>query len=106
MAKRSYSKSDSKLKVKVEDDSYLEDDFYLEDDEVEEVSPYGTTRLMLVKELTLKIVGKVSGNQYVFHGAGSQVNVLNEDVEGMIHKISTVESCCGDKPQPYFQIVK
>lgn len=62
-------------------------------------------QLVLLKNVTLKITGSVSGTLYVFDGAGSVVDVDIRDVDKMMEK-NTPTSCCGaGGPTPYFAIV-
>ena len=99
MAKRSYTKSDSKL-----DEEF---DYFLEDDEVEEEAQYTTVRLL--KDMKVRVKGYVSGNTYIFYGAGSELDVLNVDLEGILNKRSSKPGCCSDKfrqPKPYFEVVE
>lgn len=60
--------------------------------------------LVLTKNVHLKIKGSVTGNLYVFAGAGSVVIVDEQDVPAMLAKTVGSRSCCGDKPSHYFQI--
>ena len=99
MAKRSYTKSDSKL-----DEEF---DYFLEDDEVEEEAQYTAVRLL--KDMKVKVKGYVSGNTYIFNGAGSQLDVLNVDLEGLLNKRNPRLGCCNDKyrqHRPYFEVVE
>lgn len=62
-------------------------------------------RVVLLKDLTVKIKGPASGKLYVFQGAGSIVDVDIIDVEGLLEKKNPT-SCCGvGGPTPYFSLV-
>ena len=63
-------------------------------------------KLQLCKHLNLKINGKVTGKQYIFRGAGSIVEVDDEDGEIMKMKMSRQPCCSGGPPTPYFQVVE
>jgi hypothetical protein len=63
-------------------------------------------RLQLCKNINLKIIGKVTGKQYIFSGAGSIVDVDDEDGEIMKMKMSNQPCCSGGLPTPYFQVVE
>ena len=59
----------------------------------------------LNKNLVVKVIGDVTGNEYTFNGAGSIVNVDKRDV-GIINKKNQVhKSCCGSYSSPYFDFV-
>jgi hypothetical protein len=98
MAKRSNPKSNRKL-----DEEF---DYFLEDDEVEEVQ---YTAVRLLKDMKVRVKGYVSGNTYVFDGAGSELDVLNDDLEGILNKRNPRLGCCNDhmrQHKPYFEIVE
>lgn len=62
-------------------------------------------QLILLKDLTLNVIGPVTGEHYVFHGAGSTVDVDIRDIPGLLEK-HTKTSCCGaNGPTPYFSVV-
>jgi hypothetical protein len=62
-------------------------------------------RLVLLKAVTLKATGKITGNEYNFNGAGSQVDVDEKDVEHFLSRVA--RSCCsGNTFSPYFEIVR
>ena len=63
-------------------------------------------RLQLCKNINLKINGKVTGKQYIFMGAGSIVDVDDEDGEIMKMKMSNQPCCSGGPPTHYFQVVE
>lgn len=62
-------------------------------------------KLELCKNVILKITGAVTGKQYVFPGAGSIVDVDEEDAEIMLTKKSGHPCCTGGSPTPYFRKV-
>jgi hypothetical protein len=98
MAKRSNPKRNREL-----DEEF---DYFLEDDEVEEVQH---TTVRLLKDMKVRVKGYVSGNTYIFNGAGSELDVLNVDLEGILNKRSSKLGCCSDKfrqPKPYFEVVE
>jgi hypothetical protein len=49
------------------------------------------------------LVASSSGEQYVFERAGSEVNVLKEDVNTLLEKRHG--GCCGGSPYPLFELV-
>ena len=66
-----------------------------------------TVRLVLQRDLKLKIIGSVSGKEYFFSGAGAVVPVDKEDVDIMLEKHGGL--CCEGsgtgKPPAYFSKV-
>ena len=67
-----------------------------------------TVRLMLLKDLKLNVIGKVTGKRYTFSGGGSQLDIDKRDAEIMIKKRS---GACGGCPSsvgqtPYFENVE
>lgn len=90
MAKRSDNKSDGFEWVKAE-----------------EVEP-STVHLTLLRDIVLKVKGPVTGDEYVFNGAGSSVEVDNEDADILIQKR---RKHCSDCPgirrgQPLFELTQ
>lgn len=65
-----------------------------------------TTKLVLKKNVQLKIIGSETANVYVFSGAGSVVDVDNRDVPKMLEKGLGGKSCCGSNSTSYFEIVR
>lgn len=62
-------------------------------------------QLVLQKDLVLKVVGPVTGETYVFNGAGSVVDVDERDVEFLLERISST-GCCGSfGSSTYFTLV-
>ncbi|MHA2085430.1 MAG: hypothetical protein ACXADW_21810 [Candidatus Hodarchaeales archaeon] len=95
MEKRSSSKRDSK-RVKVSDEK-------LSVNKAPE-----TVRLILLKDLKLNVIGKVTGKRYHFSGGGSQLDVDKQDAEIMLKKRSGVCGNCPSSvgPTPYFEIIE
>lgn len=69
-----------------------------------EVEQNETVPVMLMKSMIVKIKGEVTGKQYVFNGAGSIVQVDQEDINGIINKNRIRQSCCGSYSSPYFSL--
>lgn len=83
MAKRDIVYSNSKLEAKDE--------------------PVTTVRLVLLKDIRLHTVGKVTGKEYVFNGAGSQNDVDERDSVHLLSRVSP--PCCGSNTvRPYFEL--
>ena len=61
-----------------------------------------TVRLVLLKDLTVKYTGPITGKLYVFSGGGAEVNVDADDAQIMLAKRGG--QCCpgGSGPRPYF----
>lgn len=95
MASRDFNDRDSELEV---EDLLPEHIFY--PIEPEKVS------LVLLKDLNLHIVGKVTGIEYVFHRAGATVDVDKRDAEIMLSKTSGSGCCSGTPGSPYFEIAR
>jgi hypothetical protein len=88
MAVRNPISGDRKLAVKV----------IMEDEPI-------TVRLVLLKAVTLQTTGKVTGNLYLFPGAGSENDVDVRDADFLLSRVS--KSCCsGNTNSPYFEIVR
>lgn len=66
-----------------------------------------TVKLVLLKDITLKYVGPVTGQEYIFGGAGSIVNVDKRDVDIMLQEKGG-KGCCPASvgPTPYFEIIE
>lgn len=91
MEKRNALHSNSEL------DEYVEVDF-------EEEQPV-MVRLVLLKDVRLKTIGKYTGIEYFFGGSGSELDVDERDAQFLLGKISA--SCCtGNTNSPYFSIVR
>jgi hypothetical protein len=66
-----------------------------------------TTRLRLLKDLRLNIVGKVTGKTYTFSGGGAELDVDKQDATIMLTKVSGQCNCPGGVGStPYFEIVR
>ena len=64
-----------------------------------------TVRLVLNKNLLLKIRGPITGTLYVFNGGGSSLEVDERDAVEMLQK-GIRKSCCGGAaPSPYFTVL-
>lgn len=62
-------------------------------------------QLVLQKDLVLKVVGPVTGDTYVFTGAGSVVDVDERDAPGLLEMVSS-HGCCGSfGSSTYFTLV-
>ena len=64
-----------------------------------------TVPVMLMKSMTVKAKGEVTGKEYIFSGGGSIVNVDKEDIEGIRRSNTLRQSCCGSIPSPYFSFL-
>ena len=74
-------------------------------EEVKKVEPQ-TVQLVLLRNLYLKVVGLVSGKEYIFNGAGSVVSVLSDDAPALLQKHGG-KGCCGSNTEGYyFQLVQ
>ena len=73
-------------------------------EKVKEIKPQKseTVRLVLLKDLTVKYTGPVTGKLYVFSGGGAEVDVDADDAQIMLAKRGG--QCCpgGSGPRPYF----
>ena len=54
-----------------------------------------TKKIQLLVDAKLKATGYVTGNSYVFNGAGSVVDVDERDVEQLLEKRQGGRQCCG-----------
>lgn len=73
--------------------------------DIVKAEPSTTIPVRLLKTLTVRVIGGVTGNTYIFNGAGSVVNVDILDLESIRKKNQTHISCCGGKSSPYFEIL-
>ena len=64
-----------------------------------------TIRLTLLRDVIYKYKGKSTGREYVWNGAGSQVDVDKNDAEYLLNKES-YRSCCDSYSTPSFEISK
>ena len=83
-------------------------DQWLEDQVVSEVPkdvelPKSVT-IVLLQDVLLKITGSVTGNLYIFPGAGSIVSVDERDLPRLLAKKGGAP-CCADRPSTYFQVL-
>lgn len=58
-----------------------------------------------LKPMIVRVTGAVTGNKYVFRGAGSIEEVDEKDVESIMSKNRRTQSCCGSYSSPYFEIL-
>lgn len=66
-----------------------------------------TVRLVLLKTVTLKITGQITGKEYVFSGAGSVVDVDKRDADIMLNKYGGPCDCPSSVGRtPYFEIAR
>ena len=72
---------------------------------IQEQSEAETVPVRLMKSLIVKVIGAVTGNIYIFNGAGSIVNVDKLDMENINKKNYVHNSCCGSYSSPYFDIL-
>lgn len=56
-----------------------------------------------LKPMIVRITGKVTGTKYIFHGAGSIIDVDARDVESIMSRNKRIQSCCGSFSSPYFE---
>jgi len=92
-----------------DEDVVLEDKKVEEEPEIKSKREYKpkTVRLVLQKRKKVKTKGSVSGKEYFFDGAGSDVEVDERDVPELLAKGAGRKNCCGGaQPTPYFQIVE
>ncbi len=66
---------------------------------------YPSKSLVLTKDLILKSTGAVTGNLYVWNGAGSVVDVDERDIPAFLNR-PRPKSCCGSVPTPYFVLLE
>jgi hypothetical protein len=71
----------------------------------EEEPEIETFSVMLMQVMIVKIIGDVTGKEYIFNGGGSIVEVDKRDI-GIINKYNVaITSCCGTLSSPYFKFV-
>jgi hypothetical protein len=56
---------------------------------------HGTRKLQCKFPAEMVYVGQVTGKRYVWPGAGSVIEVDNEDCEILLHKMVGGDACCG-----------
>lgn len=91
MAKRTTNERDSR-RVKVPE--VLE----------EELTPK-TVRIVSLRTSKVNVTGKTTGKLYVFNGAGSMVDVDEQDAQEILSKRAG-KSCCGPGRTPFFQLAE
>ena len=64
-----------------------------------------TIRLVLLRNTNLKIRGSVTGYEYLFHGAGYELEVDKKDAPSMLGMRRNACNCSGMPGLPYFEIV-
>ena len=78
-------------------------------EEEEPVVAPKTKRLRLMKDVRLKYVGRVTGNVYLFSGAGQELDIDERDADEMLAKRSNRGCCPGSGigvQTPYFEEVR
>jgi len=66
-----------------------------------------TVRLALQKNKKVRVFGSVTGAEYFFNGAGTELDVDERDVPQLLEKGINQKSCCsGVENSPYFVIVE
>ena len=107
MAKRRSSKS-TNLSSELDDKYEYDDEF--EEDVLEEITARQyNDRVKLRLKIGVKsfsIDGPVSGEHYKWLGAGSYLEVLQEDVADLLAKRLGARSCCGGDSNFVFEIVE
>jgi hypothetical protein len=71
----------------------------------QEVDIMSTVRVQSLIDATVKLTGTVSGKQYVFHGAGSIVDVDIRDKDELLNKKRGNGCCGGQSGKHLFQLV-
>ena len=76
-----------------------EGEAHYEEPEIETVS------VMLMQVAIVKVIGDVTGREYVFNGGGSIVEMDKRDI-GIINKYNiATATCCGGLSSPYFKFI-
>ena len=67
-----------------------------------------TVRVMLLHPGKVRFTGTVTGQRYIWNGAGTVIEVDKEDVEGLLKKNSrSCVTCSGILvEQPFFELVR
>lgn len=77
------------------------------DSELEEESSPNTVFIRLLRDVTYKATGDVTGKEYIWNGAGSVVEVNSEDKNEIMDANNKIpNSCCGGKIGKKFEIVE
>lgn len=63
-----------------------------------------TVRIVLLRNINLKIIGPVSGKEYFFPGSGSMVEIDERDAPTMLEKRRNNSCCSGMAGLPYFEL--
>lgn len=73
-----------------------EDHIYTKVERVEaKAIEYKTVLVQLGIDAKVKVTGYVTGNSYLFNGAGSVVDVDERDVQNLLEKRQGGRQCCG-----------
>ncbi|MBD3268440.1 hypothetical protein GF373_17370 [bacterium] len=65
-----------------------------------------TKLVRLLRQVKYKTIGKSTGKEYVWNGAGSTVEVNSEDVDEILNvNNKKVGSCCGGKSGDTFEVI-
>jgi hypothetical protein len=80
---------------------------FVEEPQVELEPPKASICLRSQYPGNLIVIGKVTGQRYVFNGGGSTLKVAADDVPEFLKKTVGGNSCCGSgvKPLPLFTVV-
>ena len=104
MEKRSSNEWDSKQRVKVDEEKPLEEKPTKMAEPVKKVVPK-TVRIILSRNKKVKTKGSVTGNIYVFSGAGTVLDVDERDAPELLARGASRASCCSGQPtSPYFRL--
>jgi len=84
-----------------------EDDELIIEEERVKLEPPASVRLRSQYSGTVITTGSVTGNQYIFSGAGSELDVDSRDAPKLLEKRFGGNSCCGSraKPTPHFIVI-
>lgn len=65
-----------------------------------------TVAVKCLVDAKVNVTGSETGNVYTFNGAGSQVNIDEADVNGLLQKRRGSRSCCGGSKEgvPMFSL--
>ena len=98
MAKRSSNEWDSKRVKGIEDGVPIDIEEPIEYQDI----PH-TVRLVLLRNIRLTFTGAVTGNKYIFDGAGSTLDVDALDAPDMLSKDGG-RTCCSENRNRYFDL--
>ncbi len=82
---------------------YQSDDSELVVEEVPVEEEYAVVSIQCMIDAKVKLTGAVTGNTYLFSGAGSVVEVALADKDEILNK-KRGRSCCGSGNQTLFQL--